>query len=162
MPFNQDGTRWTLGLKSPMERGFKWALTAQMTACFGTTRSLLEPFPIAVADRMSITGNTTDSPTDYHYYFYRWTLSAPCSPTSGVEQNAVQIPLAFPNPAHQQLAIDDVGAGKTLAVMDIAGRVIYSTVTGDGRTIINVADLSEGLYILAVEGEWSQRIAVRH
>ncbi len=150
------------GVEIPNGTGFQMGIDGTNDGLFRNNAVPAGTFPIAVADRMSITGNTTDSPTDYHYYFYRWTLSAPCSPTSGVEQNAVQIPLAFPNPAHQQLAIDDVGAGKTLAVMDISGRVIYSTVTGDGRTIINVADLSEGLYILAVEGEWSQRIAVRH
>jgi N-acetylneuraminic acid mutarotase len=119
-------------------------------------------FPLDVANRMSIIGNTTDSPQDYHYYFYRWTLSASCSGTSGVAPHQGQVPTAFPNPARDVLVIDGLGDGKELVVMEVSGRVVQRLLTNGARTFINVAVLPEGMYILAVPGEWSQRVAVRH
>tara|TARA_B100000575_G_scaffold294600_1_gene311987 strand:- start:323 stop:2392 length:2070 start_codon:yes stop_codon:yes gene_type:complete len=40
-------------------------------------------FPIDLLDVITITGNTTDSPLDYYYYFYNWQIEIKCDNNSG-------------------------------------------------------------------------------
>lgn len=40
-------------------------------------------FPFDIADALSITANTTDSPQSYFYYFYNWNITASCDATFG-------------------------------------------------------------------------------
>ena len=44
-------------------------------------------YPISVANRINITGNTTDSPEEYFYYFYRWVVESVCSEVSATSES---------------------------------------------------------------------------
>ncbi|MDB4787086.1 T9SS type A sorting domain-containing protein [Flavobacteriales bacterium] len=142
--------------------GFQMGIEGTNDGLFRNSAVPSGTFPISVADRLSITGNTTDSPLDYHYYFYRWRVSASCSATNAIAEGEYNEPFAFPNPAMDVVTVQGLGAGKQVVVMDGTGRVVQRAITGETLTFIHIDQLPEGLYILAVEGEWSQRFMVRH
>lgn len=166
--FEQDyalQTGWNtlaIGTEIPNGTGFLMGIEGTNDGLFRNSAVPAGGFPISVADRLSITGNTTDSPLDYHYYFYRWRISAPCSATSGVSEGPSVAPFAFPNPATNILAVEGLSKGMRLSVMDGTGRVVQRLLANEPRTLIPVAELPEGLYILSSEGGWTQRFMVRH
>lgn len=151
-----------IGVEIPNGTGFQMGIDGTNEGLFRNNAVPAGTFPLAVANRMSITGNTTDSPLDYHYYFYRWRLSAPCSATSGSSDLSSESLGIYPNPASEALNIEGLVAGMNVAIVDVSGRVVDRFKATDVRAVIDVATLPEGFYVLKAEGLGPQRFAVRH
>ena len=108
-------------------------------------------YPISVADRMSITANTTDEPQAYFYYFYRWVLEASCSPLSQVSNLETNWRL-YPNPSNGAVVMTGVLEDARLTLSDMRGQIIWSkqwAMTGRDRLLW--PGLPAGSYILRIE-----------
>lgn len=65
-----------------------------------------------------------------------------------ISENCIQI---YPNPANNKLFIDcDNFNGINADIIDISGKTIRSVVLSETKTIIDIENLSEGLYILRI------------
>ena len=121
-------------------------------------------FPIAVADRMTITANTTDEPQAYYYYFYRWTLESPCASPSSVT-NSENPWGVFPNPTQGGVWVTGVTDRSDVKLTDASGRAVWaSTVVLTGRDRLTWPAMEPGLYFLSVDnasGHPSKRIVIR-
>ena len=72
----------TLSLETLIPQGSTYYWVTGNNQSIGLYRNNAVPngiFPIEIADRITIIGNTTDSPESYFYYFYNWTIDASCS-----------------------------------------------------------------------------------
>jgi len=109
-------------------------------------------FPIAVADRMSITGNTTDSPLDYHYYFYRWVVESPCAALSDLAEGRMAGFNVVPNPISDRFQWVGQAAPTTFTWLDMAGREVARHHEG-APGWLSRPSLQAGQYILVAHTE---------
>jgi len=86
----------------------------------------------------------------------------------GIDENAVQSLLVYPNPANNNVTIAaDLNELVKIELFDIAGRMTltYSTVLNRQGFTFNVSALAEGSYvvrILTTEGILTERIVIQH
>lgn len=135
-----------IGVEIPNGTDFAMGIEGDNQGLFRNNAVPAGAFPIAVADRMSITGNTTDSPLDYHYYFYRWVVESPCAPLASVGEWAEDEFRIAPNPIsdHFQWSGPQV---VSMTWLDMAGR----EVSRSGEVLANRMprpDLNAGQYIV--------------
>ena len=105
---------------------------------------------------MSITANTTDSPLDYFYYFYRWVVESPCSPFTGIEEEAAPIGI-HPNPSSGGIYLTGVLPGTSVKVTDAQGREVWSGVVGESARL-DLTRLTAGLHFIHLAGERPRRV----
>ena len=107
-------------------------------------------FPIQIADRITITSNTTDNPTSYYYYFYNWSIDESCTGTlSNSEMTASNI-LVYPNPTSNNLTIDlgDFNGFKTtIKLYNSSGKLVFEK-KSPSTLIIDVSGFAKGMYSL--------------
>lgn len=139
-----------INLEMPNGSGFQMGIEGENEGLFRNNAVPSGAFPVAVADRMSITNNTTDSPLDYFYYFYRWVVSSPCAPFTGVETEDRSIGV-FPNPSRGPVSIMGVLAGQTIEVRDTFGRSVWCGVSTGAGEPIDLSGLAPGVYFIHVE-----------
>jgi len=101
---------------------------------------------------------------DYYYYFYDWEIKEPdlvcttqrlpvtivvaiCSGLSNIPPTQITV---YPNPATDILSLSHTGKIKNgnLAIQDISGRILKHYITNDNNQILDIKDLSAGLYFL--------------
>jgi hypothetical protein len=79
-----------------------------------------------------------------------------------VEQNL----MLYPNPANSVFNVDAPEMGNSMvSVMDIQGKVVFAGAMESGKLSLNVADWSEGVYVVKVSGNsktLNSKIVVRH
>jgi len=140
-----------IGVEMPNGTGFAMGIEGENEGLFRNNAVPSGAFPIAVADRMSITSNTTDSPLDYYYYFYRWVVESPCEAFTAVDEftSAVSV---FPNPGTGRVTLSGVDAGLAFAIRNILGQRVLDGVTATGHTVLDATDLDQGTYIIEVQG----------
>jgi hypothetical protein len=72
-----------------------------------------------------------------------------CATTVGVEKylssNSISV---FPNPAQGFVTISELAIGSELSVLDITGKVIFSTTVSANILTINTEDFTNGLYLI--------------
>ena len=109
-------------------------------------------FPIQIADRITITSNTTDNPTSYYYYFYNWSIDESCTGTlSNSEMTASNI-LVYPNPTSNNLTIDlgDLnGVKTTIKLYDPSGKIVFEK-KSPSTLMIDVSGFAKGMYSLEI------------
>ena len=111
-------------------------------------------FPVAVADRISITGNTTLTPQDYFYYFYSWVIEAPCGTLLDIDQTTKSFVHWYPNPADHQLWINGQEQTYQVAIFDLNGRLAwYSESALKGRQSLDLSSIPAGVYTLSIEAD---------
>ena len=139
-----------LNLELPNGSGFLMGIEGENEGLFRNNAVPSGAFPVAVADRMSITANTTDSPLDYFYYFYRWVVSSPCAPFTGVvtEDRFFGV---FPNPSRGSVIIDGVTAGEAIEVKNTFGQLVWRGKSGGQGFPIDLSGLAPGVYFIHVE-----------
>jgi len=107
-------------------------------------------FPIQIADRITITSNTTDNPTSYYYYFYNWRIDESCDGTlSNSEMTSSNI-LVYPNPTSNNLTVDLGhlnGINTTIKLYDSSSKLVFETQSSSTLTI-DVAGFAKGMYSL--------------
>lgn len=82
--------------------------------------------------------------------------------TVGIDNQAVAASVkAYPNPAHQQVAISyDLSQPSTLVIYNALGQLVSSqAVAGNGTAVIS--DLPAGLYAYGISGQKMQKLIVR-
>jgi YD repeat-containing protein len=86
--------------------------------------------------------------TRYTETYEAWTAVTP----SGTEAlPALPTVEVYPNPAVDVIVIDGAPAGSTLAVFDLAGRIVYRQENIGGRETVSVASWNKGLYLVTVQ-----------
>jgi len=79
-----------------------------------------------------------------------------------VEQNL----RLYPNPANSVFNVEAPEMGNSMvSVMDIQGKVVFAGAMESGKLSLNVADWSEGVYVVKVSGNsktLNSKIVVRH
>lgn len=65
------------------------------------------------------------------------------------EQNSLGDLLLYPNPANDQLTLSGIALGSNIQVFDMTGRILQNIAKGNTR--LNIANLSEGMYLVYVE-----------
>ena len=141
-----------LGVEVPNGTGFAIGIEGTNDGLFRNNAVPAGTFPIAVADRMSITGNTTDSPLDYYYYFYRWVVESPCAPLSNLPEEASTAFHIHPNPVSDGFLWSGAGAPVDLLWLDMSGREVARM---DRVTVgwVQRPALGAGQYVLVAQTE---------
>lgn len=151
-----------IGIELPNGTGFTIGIAGDNQGLFRNNAVPAGSFPIAVADRMSITGNTTDSPQDYFYYFYRWRVAAPCTePTSLEAPSAGQFGV-HPNPTRGQFTITGLKDGQPWTVVDLGGRAVAS---GQGQSqgqSVDLSSLPAGVFLFCVNAAPPVKVVLSH
>ena len=114
-------------------------------------------FPIPVADRIDITGNTTVSAEALFYYFYAWVLEALCDPFVGVASLTGSPVQWYPNPAQGDLWLHGQTGRYTLAIRDLNGRLLLTEENQlNGKQHVDISALPAGVYTVGIltQGEW--------
>ena len=108
-------------------------------------------FPVAVSDRISITGNTTDSPQDYFYYFYSWVIEAPCGVPLNIDQTTKSFVNWYPNPARDRLWINGPEQTYQVTILDLNGKLAWqSENTLQGPQSLDLSSIPSGVYTLGI------------
>ena len=81
---------------------------------------------------------------------YGNTAEASKSPTTGIENNALNLWKIFPNPAKENLTLSDLPNGSRVEIFDITGKKVYGSVVNNERTIINTANYKNGVYLIEI------------
>jgi len=141
-------------------------------------------YPYTVNDTLSITGSTAGS--DYYYWFYDWEIEAgggECSSEMVTTTATVDICAGivddydmndristYPNPSEGEFTLDIKmpGTADVIAtVVDVSGRKVfsetYSDVTGNFVQIIDLPNVSAGIYWMSLDIEnrrYFKRISV--
>lgn len=153
-----------IGIELPNGLDFAMGIQGTNDGLFRNNAVPSGTFPIAVADRMSITANTTDEPQSFFYYFYRWTLASPCVSPNGVIEMSQPWDL-FPNPSNGSVVLSSIQGKADLVLRDLQGRVVWSTIKMlDGRVDLNFSGVPNGSYVLSIAvGETTQlkRVAIQ-
>ena len=105
---------------------------------------------------MSITANTTDSPLDYYYYFYRWVLEAPCAPFTAIEEAGAEFGL-HPNPSSGVIQLTGAQPGTPVTVTDAQGRVVWTGTVGESLRL-DWTQLAAGVHTVRLAGERPRRL----
>lgn len=71
----------------------------------------------------------------------------------GEKLNQVSEFAVYPNPAANMLMIEGVGINKMVRIFDHTGKLVNSFVTGSSLESADVTRLSQGIYLLQIEGE---------
>lgn len=69
--------------------------------------------------------------------------------STGIQEQAAQTWSVYPNPANNQITINNV-AGAEISIFNLAGQQVAGVNVASATQTINVANLSEGLYIIRV------------
>ena len=78
--------------------------------------------------------------------------------TTGInEAPAFSATRVYPNPASEQLTIENGGAGTKLEVFDIVGKLMMRTTLTKSREQIDISSLSGGMYLLSFTAEDGQK-----
>lgn len=64
------------------------------------------------------------------------------------EFNPLQI---FPNPAQNFVTINNIPKGSVLKIINMAGKMVYSSAIVNTQDIISISDIANGIYILQIE-----------
>lgn len=118
-------------------------------------------FPMPVADRIGITGNTTDSPLEYFYYFYKWVVESPCSETVATEEVSQRVAL-YPNPSRGGLLwVDGLEDGTVVEVFSLGGTCLWRDVAQKGEPM-DVNALPSGMHFVRANGKVLGRVVLIH
>ena len=101
-------------------------------------------FPIDIADRITIIGNTTDSPESYFYYFYNWTIDASCSGSLSNEETFLNDISIYPNPSSSYLFLNN-STELEAKVYDLKGKLILIEYITNK---LDISYLEKGVYII--------------
>ena len=145
-----------IGYEMPNGTGFAIGIEGENEGLFRNNAVPAGAFPVAVADRMSITANTTDSPLDYFYYFYRWVVESPCAPFTSIEEEEAPIGV-HPNPSSGVVHLSGALPGTPLIVTDVQGREVWSGVVGESARL-DLTRLTAGLHFIHLAGERPRRV----
>ena len=145
-----------IGLELPNGTGFAIGIEGENQGLFRNNAVPAGSFPIGVADRMSITANTTDSPLDYYYYFYRWVIEAPCAPFTAIEEVGTDIGL-HPNPSSGVIQLRGAEPGTPVTVTDAQGRAVWTGTVGESLTL-DLTQLAAGVHVVRLAGKRPRRL----
>lgn len=111
---------------------------------------------------ISVTGNNFSSGPNYWYYIYNWKFSSSCESARqpvNVTVNAACLGTSetsnlkdsikvYPNPFTDMLNISETENVKSIAVTDLAGRLIKTFEKPE--SVINLSDLKSGMYLITL------------
>ncbi|HTN47071.1 MAG TPA: T9SS type A sorting domain-containing protein [Flavipsychrobacter sp.] len=141
---------------------FNWATVPNATRydCAVTTSSTPPVFPDATVTIGTYTATGLTPNTDYYFH-----LQAKCSPndstgwtsipfktdwptSASTIHNGVSV-LVYPNPVNDEVTVDIQNNPRgTLQVIDLTGKVLYSTETRNQKTTISMKPYAAGMYMI--------------
>ena len=148
-----------IGLELPNGTDFAIGIDGENEGLFRNNAVPPGAFPIAVADRISITSNTTDSPLDYFYYFYRWVIESPCAEFVAVEEQQSRASV-YPNPSSGRVLVKGAKTGDGVTLTNLLGQTVWSVTATGERMTLDVAGLGRGTYLLRVGEERPVRLVL--
>lgn len=111
------------------------------------------------ANSTTTTDNNVTELTTYYYRVYAYNSSLVSdfsnvaevtTGTIGVNEIVNTISAVYPNPADKFVIIDNLTNNAQITLSDIAGKVIYTTVANQSQEIINISQLTGGIYLLHI------------
>ena len=99
---------------------------------------------------------TTPTPNLFNGNDASGLLLVPQSPSgiTGIKNQKIESSIfVFPNPVKTYLTIEGVNEGAKIDLLDLNGTLLQSILTQDNSTNIDVSSLSQGMYLLQVEGQ---------
>jgi hypothetical protein len=134
------------------------------TLCVGQTVTLTANGAATYSWNTSATGSViTDSPITNTTYTATGTSSEGCSqiasysvnvsPCTGVESySSLSGVNAYPNPTWGEFTITfNTYSEKTIEVLDMTGRIIFSETTNEGKIRLNLGQFSNGVYFVKIQ-----------
>jgi len=146
-----------IGVEVPNGTGFAIGIEGENAGLFRNNAVPVGSFPIAVADRMSITANTTDSPLDYFYYFYRWVAESPCAQSTGVDDVAPEVAL-HPNPSRGSVRVSGAAAGSRVEVLNVTGALVWEGTMRGEQDWLDLSGAAPGLHFVHIQGHRPLRL----
>lgn len=124
------------------------------------TRSPNYPgFPEEVDDLINIYG--TSSGLDYWYHFYNWEVSPPyCNKISDVNQPKSNLLYIYPNPANNELIIENGQIGNEVFIINQMGELMKKVKMVNSKMTISTSDLISGVYYLKTDNTWNKIIVL--
>lgn len=89
--------------------------------------------------------NITDGGFD-HFYILNYSQLA-------TEEKQPQLPIVYPNPVINKLAIKNLPLGSRLEVRDVNGRILVETIANQESIEIDCSTFNSGVYFLSIENE---------
>ncbi len=107
-------------------------------------------FIVAGSTQFSGNGDVNASdPSNIHPWIVKLLGNSTGVPTIANEFSFV----AYPNPAHNKLTINNIPLGAVLSLTDITGKRIYRTIAQHMQEQIDVSNLANGTYFIRVEAD---------
>ncbi len=102
-------------------------------------------------------GSDSD-PVDYYYYLYDFTVPYTAFDSTNTEikkfvDNKVNTVFVYPNPASSRLIINNTSSKEKIKILSVVGQTIRTYQANDKLTVLDIANLPEGTYIIRVETE---------
>ena len=66
----------------------------------------------------------------------------------GINENLVRLFNIYPNPAKDVITISELPIGAELSILDINGKIMFSTSVNSNQLTINTEDFTNGLYLI--------------
>jgi len=85
------------------------------------------------------------------YYYIDDVSVIPVDSLVGMDDFEVPTMSIYPNPATEHFIIENARSGETLALYDIAGKRVFSTVLHSSKQTIAIGDMPAGVYMAALE-----------
>jgi hypothetical protein len=77
-------------------------------------------------------------------------LTTLTSNNKGIAENSISY---YPNPSHGNLTVENATANSIILITDLAGKVLYYEKVIASKTILNMENLSDGIYLMSIVDE---------
>ena len=88
------------------------------------------------------------------------TVNAAASIAQNGENELMDV-VIYPNPAHNFVHISGVETGSSIAIKDLQGRTVYSTIATTQEEKISVVDFKAGMYLISVKDKAPIKLTIR-
>ncbi len=146
---------------SYLHANFKLSATGEQVILSNYTGTILDSISFGVQTADQSIGRCANG-TGLFTVFTTPTPEALNCVTSIEEQNSINDFLVYPNPANNYVIVDLKNRRENclIKIIDITGKIIYETNTGENTHYINVSEFSNGLYFISINNQENKKLQV--
>lgn len=151
----QGGPYQTLANGTPLPAPWVYTFTAASGSCY--TFNIYDEYGDGIccsygAGSYSLTNGSGNVVTSGGTFttgnYYPWKTTGPTA-VSGVVNNAINV---YPNPSHGVFNVEiPNNVNAEISVMSLAGKLVYSSTTGESLVKMDLSDLASGMYMVRVK-----------